>query len=364
MIRATAFFVFLAFVTRAAEPVRREIFGRTADGVTIEAFTLTNGHGLVAKVITYGAILADLRVPDREGKLVSVVHESVFTEANLARGFPNAAMVVGRVANRIANARFTLDGHDYQLAANSGAHHIHGGRKGFGRVIWQAQPLDSKDAAAVKLTYLCVDGEEGYPGNLTATVTYTLTDANILRIDYGATTDQPTPINLTNHAYFNLAGSGDVLDHELTINADRYTAADAALIPTGEIKSVRDTPLDFTQTAAVGARAALLGGSRRYDHNFIVNRLEGNALAFAARAADPKSGRVMEVWTTEPGIQLYTSVLGATPSTTQAGFYCFETQHFPDSVHHPEFPSTILRSGQTFRSTTEFRFSTKATVGH
>jgi aldose 1-epimerase len=356
----------LVTAARAAEPmVQRAEFGRAADGTVIEVFTLANQRGATAKVITFGAILADLRVPDRDGKLAGVVREIAFSQENFSRGFPQGGMVAGRVANRIANARFTLDGHDYQLVANNGAHTLHGGLKGFGKVIWRGQALDSAKAAAVRMTYLSPDGEGGFPGNLAVTVTYTLTDDNTLRIDYAATTDKPTPLNLTNHAYFNLAGGGDVLDTLLTLNADRYTVVDATLIPTGEIKSVKDSPLDFTQPAPLGARAGQLGASRRYDHNFVINRADAAALVFAARAAEPRSGRVMEVWTTEPGVQLYTSPLGAAPAVSAVertaqggvGFFCLETQHYPDSVHRPEFPSTILRPGETFRSTTELRFS-------
>ncbi len=344
--------------TRAAEPsVQRALFGRAGDGTTIDVLTLTNSRGASAKVITYGAILADLRVPDRDGKFAGVVHETVFSETNYARGFPQAAMIAGRVANRIANARFTLDGHDYTLIANNGRHSIHGGPKGFGHVIWQAQPVTAADGAAVKLTYLSPDGDQGYPGNLTATVTYTLTNDNTLRLDYRATTDQTTPVNLTNHAYFNLAGEGDVLDTVLQLNADRYTVADATLIPTGEIKGVENTPLDFRAPQPLGARGDQLGASRRYDHSFVLHRPAGSGLALAARASEPRSGRVMEVWTTQPGIQLYTSPLAGPAPPESAGFFCLETQHYPDSVHHPDFPSTILRPGETFSSTTEYRFS-------
>lgn len=354
------FVIGLALVTavpRAAEPsVQRGVFGRGADGTTIEVFTLTNRSGAVAKVITYGAILADLRMPARDGRLASVVREIVFSESSYQRGFPQAGMIAGRVANRIANARFTLDGHDYALVANNGSHTLHSGPKGLGKVVWQGRPVDAAEVAAVRLTYLSPDGEGGFPGNLAVSVTYTLTEANVLRLDYRATTDKPTPINLTNHAFFNLAGEGDVVDDRLTLHADRTTVADPALIPTGEIVSVRGTPLDFTTPIALGARVTQLAPAKRYDHNFILNRAD-DGLVFAARVADPKSGRAMEVWTTEPALQLYTSPLDAASAPGRFGFFCLETQHYPDSVHHQNFPSTILRPGETFSSTTEFRFS-------
>lgn len=354
--------VFLSLTAHAATPTH-EIFGRAADGTVIDAYTLANAHGAKAKIITYGAILADLQIPDRDGKLVHVVREATFSEANYKRGFPQAAMVPGRVANRIANASFTLDGHDYKLAANNGPHTLHGGLKGFGKSLWSGQPIESKAGGAVRLTYVSPDGEDGFPGTLTATVTYTLTDANVLRIDYGATTDKPTLINLTNHAYFNLAGEGDVTNYLLTINADRTTVFDATQIPTGEIVSVKGTPIDFTTSTALGARADQLPGrGKNYDHNFVINRT-GPGLVRAATVVDPKSGRTLEVWTTEPGVQLYTSPLGPPPAgapdrpaTARFGFFCLETQHYPDSIHHEKFPTTILRPGETFSSTTEFRF--------
>lgn len=344
----------------AAAGVERSTFGRTPDGMAVEAFTLTNQHGAMAKVITYGAILADLRMPDREGKTVSVVREIVATEQGFQRGFAQSGAVFGRVANRIARARFTLDGREYQVTANNGAHHIHGGKNNFSRVLWKAAPPRSGREPAVELSYRSADGEEGFPGNMLVTVTYTLTADDVLRIEYRATTDKPTPVNLTNHAYFNLRGTGDVLDHELTLNAERYTVVDRDLIPTGEIKSVRGSALDFTRPTALGARAGDLGPSNRYDHNFVLPRAtSGGELVFAARVRDPRSGRQLEVWTTQPGVQLYTSPLNSEGASGRFGFYCLETQHFPDSVNHPEFPSTILRPGETFRSTTEFRFTAR-----
>ena len=339
-----------------AQPLQRieeREFGKMPDGTAVKLFTLRNANGMSAKVMTYGAILTELQTPDRRGAITNVVLGADNLEQYLI-GFAGSAAVIGRVANRIANARFTLDGVEYKLAANNGPNHIHGGRKGFAQVVWQAKALPIRPhEAAVQLTYLSKDGEESYPGNLTAKVTYTLTDENELRIDYEATTDKATPVNLTNHAYFNLAGSGNVLDHELWLAADRYTMADDQLIPTGEILSVKGTPLDFTTPTRIGARIEQLKPKLNgYDHNFVL-RSDGKSLVLAAQANDPKSGRVMEVRTTEPGVQLYTG------NHLNHGGLCLETQHYPDSVNHPSFPSTILRPGQTFKSTTAFAFSTR-----
>ena len=350
---------------QAQSGVERSVFGTTPEGIAVEAFTLTNARGATAKIITYGAIVADLRMPDRGGKTVSVVREITASEQGFQRGFREAAAVFGRVANRIAQGQFTLDGKVINVTRNSGPHHIHGGTKNFSRVIWQASVPTNAKAPAVELSYTAADGEEGFPGKLTVTLTYTLTADSTLGLDYRATSDQPTPVNLTNHAYFNLAGSGDVLDHEVSINADRYTVADNTLIPTGEIKPVAGSPLDFTKAALLAARVAQLPASGRYDNNFIINRPSASdvSLTRAARVTDPRSGRAMEVWTTEPGVQLYTSPLGTLTTKETAprfGFYCFETQHYPDSVNHANFPTTILRPGQTFRSTTEYRFSVTA----
>ena len=264
-------------------------------------------------------------------------------------GFGTPAAVIGRVANRIANARFTLDGVEYKLAANIPPHHIHGGNKGFGSVVWKAQPLPGDaHAAAVRFTYLSKDGEEGYPGNLTASVTYTVTDDNELRLDYAATTDKPTLVNLTSHAYYNLAGSGDIAGFELWLAADDYTVADEQLIPTGEIASVRSTPLDFTMPALIGSRAGQLTPRPGvYDHNYVISG-GGHSLTLAARVRDPKSGRTMELRTTQPGVQFYTGGPQA---------FCLETQHYPDSIHHPNFPSIVLKPGERFSSTTVYTFS-------
>jgi len=343
--------------------VHQQEWGKTPDGTVVHLFTLTNRQGVVAKVTSFGAILTELRVPDRAGRPANVVLGFDNLD-QYVKGHPAFGATIGRFANRIAKARFSIDGVEYKVAANSGANHIHGGRQGFDKRVWQARPLLPKDReAAVEFSYVSQDGEEGYPGNLKVTVTYTLTDSGELRIDYRASTDKATPINLTNHSYFNLAGSGDVRDQELMINADRYTPADGELIPTGEIASVKGTPLDFTKPLKIGARIEQLkpqpGG---YDHNYVINGDPGT-LRLAARATEPRSGRVMEVSTTEPGVQLYTGnwldgkVKGVDGVVyPRHGGFCLETQHYPDSVNKSMFPSPILRPGQTFNSTTVFKF--------
>ncbi len=342
---------------------QKSSFGKLADGTPVELFTLTNTHGLVAKITNYGTIITELHVPDRNGKLGDVVLGFDNLDQYL-KGHPCFGCTVGRVANRIANGRFTLDGKTYVLAINNGPNHLHGGIKGFDKALWKAE---HQAGAAIKFTHTSPNGEEGYPGNLAVAVTMTLTDANEFRIDYTATTDRPTPVNLTNHSYFNLATEGDVLGHELMIAADYYTPADGTLIPTGEIKPVKGTPLDFTKPQPIGARFSQLHMNPvGYDHNFVLNS-GGKSLALAARAYEPKSGRVMEVHTTEPGVQLYTansmngSLTGKRGVVYQnhAGF-CLETEHFPDSVNQPKFPSVILRPDQTYRQTTSHKFSTAA----
>jgi aldose 1-epimerase len=334
----------------AVQRLEETAFGKMPDGTPVQLFTLRNAKGMTAKVMTYGAVLTELQVPDRHGATTNVVQGAETFEPYL-KGFPAPSAIIGRVANRIAKARFSLDGVEYKLPANNGPHHIHGT---FDKVVWQAKTLPpGKHEAAVQFTYLSQDGEEGFPGNLNVKVTYTLSDKNELRIDYEATTDKATPVNLTSHAYFNLRGYGDVLDHELWLAAGRYTPTDEELIPTGQIASVKGTPLDFTKQTRIGSRIEQLkpkpGG---YDHNFVLDGA-GKTLALAARLSDPQSGRVMEVRTTEPAVQLYTG------NHLRHGAVCLETQHYPDSVNHPSFPSTILRPGQTFKSTTVFAFVAK-----
>jgi aldose 1-epimerase len=345
--------------------IEEQDWGRTPEGTPVKLFTLTNSKGMVAKITTYGAIVTELRVPDRNGKIDDVVLGFDNLDQYL-KGHPYFGAVAGRVANRIAKGKFTLDGKDYTLAINNGPNHLHGGLKGFDKVVWQAKQVEINSTHALQLKYLSKDGEEGYPGNLEVTVTYTLTDENELRIDYSATTDKSTPVNLTNHSYFNLAGSGDIGRHELMINADRYTVTDDTLIPTGEIVPVKGTPLDFTRPTPIGARINEIKRTPPgYDDNFVLNS-GGKSLALAAQVYEPTSGRVMEVSTTEPGVQFYSGNFLDGTLTGKNGVvykqhtgFCLETQHFPDSINHPNFPSPILRPGKTFKSTTVYKFGAR-----
>lgn len=355
--------------TKEKASVKKETFGKTNDGSTVDQYTLTNAAGMTAKIITYGAILTELDAPDREGKMGDVVLGFDNLKDYIERN-PHFGSTVGRVANRIAKGKFTLDGKEYTLAINNGPNSLHGGLKGFDKKVWKAEPKTTANGAAVEFSYLSKDGEESYPGNLTVTVVYTLTNDNALRIDYTATTDKATPVNLTNHSYFNLAGtkSGDVLNHELMIAADKYTPADDTLIPTGEIKPVKDTPLDFTQPRRIGERIAQLksypGGG--YDHNFVLSSAVKEEPVLAARVSEPRTGRILEMYTTEPAVQFYTGNYlngkltgrGGVAYQKHAGF-CLEAQHFPDAVHHDNFPSIILKPGQTYRQTTIYKFSAK-----
>jgi len=350
-------------VTPVAAQARKSSFGQLPDGTAVDLYTLTNANGLVAKITSFGTIITELHVPDRKGNLGDVVL-GFDSFAPYLKEHPFFGATVGRVANRIAKGRFTLDGKTYPLAVNNGPNHLHGGLKGFDKKLWKAEPLTG---AVVRFSYTSPDGEEGYPGTLAVTVTMTLTDANELRLDYAATTDKPTPVNLTNHSFFNLAGTGSALGHQLMIAADNYTPTDSALIPTGEVKSVKSTPLDFTTPQLIGARFAQLHNDPvGYDINYVLNG-GGRSLALAARVLEPGSGRVMEVHTTQPGVQLYTgnyldgSLTGKRGQVYQRhdGF-CLETQHFPDSVNQPNFPSVILRPGEVYGHTTIFKFSTQS----
>jgi aldose 1-epimerase len=344
-------------------------FGTMPDGKTVEVYTLTNNRGMEVRAITYGAIIQAIRVPDRSGQLADVTlgFDSL---AGYLGDSPYFGAVVGRYANRIARGRFTLDGRTYRLATNNGPNSLHGGVKGFDKVVWRARSFQRGDSVGVIFEHTSPDGNEGYPGTLRVTVTYTLTQANELVVDYAATADKPTPVNLSQHSYFNLAGegSGDILEHRLTIDADRYTPVDSTLIPTGELASVAGTPFDFRQPTAVGARIEQpdqqLAYGKGYDHNFVLNR-RGPGLVHAAHVEDPASGRTLDISTTEPGLQFYSgNFLDGTITGKRGHVYrhrsaiVLETQHFPDSPNHPNFPSTILRPGREFRSRTVFGFGT------
>ena len=350
-------------MTQMQARVQKSSFGALPDGTAVDLFTLANANGLSAKVATYGAIITELHVPDGKGQFCDIVLGYDNLEQYL-RKHPFFGATVGRVANRIAKGRFTLDGQTYALATNNGPNHLHGGLKGFDKKVWQAEP---QTGAAVKFSYTSPDGEEGYPGTLAVAVTMTLTDANELRLDYTATTDKPTPVNLTNHSYFNLAGEGSALEHEMMLAADYYTPSDSTLIPTGEIKLVKDTPMDFTAPRPIGSRFAQLQNKPvGYDYNYVLNS-GGKGLALAARVSEPRSGRVMEVHTTQPGIQFYSANFLDGTLTGKRGVvyqqhsaFCLETQHFPDSVNQPQFPSVILRPGQTYRQTTVHKFLTRS----
>ncbi len=368
---ALAFHLCLAsFTARAADRgdhlpfMQKETFGKTADGETVEIFTLTNSHRVTAKVTTWGAGLVAMLVPDRTGALADVTLGFDKVDGYLAP-HPHFGVTTGRFANRIAKGKFTLDGTAYTLAINNGVNHLHGGLRGFDKRNWKA----TADTNFVRFTYTSADGEEGYPGTLEVAVTYTLTDADELRLDYEATTDKPTVLNLTNHAYWNLAGqgTGDILGHELTLPSKHYLAVDDGSIPTGKIEPVAGGPMDFTQPKTIARDfAQMTGQPGGYDHCYVIEHPTPGALATAAEIRDPASGRTMTISTTEPGIQFYTAnyldgtVIGKGGAVYKKNAaFCLETQHYPDSPNHPDFPTTVLLPGQTYRSTTVHRFSLK-----
>lgn len=351
--------------------MKKQPFGKTEDGRSVDLYTLTNKSGMEVAITNFGGIVVALKVPDRNGKLDDVV----LGYDNLDGYTSNTAYfgaIIGRYGNRIAHGEFALDGVTYHLPQNDGDNTLHGGKVGFNKRVWTAKDVSGSQGPALELTYLSKDGEEGFPGNLNVRVVYTLTDKNELRIEYFATTDKPTVVNLTNHSYFNLAGqgNGDILGHEVALHADRFTPVDQVLIPTGELRAVKGTPFDFTKPTAIGARInqddQQLKVGRGYDHNWVLNSGGRGGLSLAAEAYDPKSGRVLDVLTTEPGIQFYTGNFldgtihgkGGKVYNLRYGF-CLETQHFPDSPNHPSFPPTLLKPGQEYKSTTGFRFSTR-----
>jgi len=354
---------------KAEIKIMKEPFGITHDGIAVDCYTLKNHSGVELKVINYGATITALKVPDQTGKLGDVVL-GFDKLADYETKSPYFGCVVGRYGNRIAKGQFTLNGVTYSLAINNGPNSLHGGRKGFDKAVWHAREMQTAAGPAVEFTHVSKDGEEGYPGNLKATVVYTLTNDNALSIEYAATTDKETIINLTNHSYFNLAGQGDgdILGHEMMINAGCFTPVDATLIPTGELRPVKGTPLDFTKPTAIGAcidqNDEQLKFANGYDHNWVFEK--NGELSLAARVVEPKSGRIMEVLTTEPGVQFYCGNFLDGTLTGKAGKvykfrygFCLETQHYPDSPNHPNFPPTTLRPDQTYQTTTIYRFSTK-----
>jgi len=344
-------------------------FGKTDRGEAVSVYTLKDAHGVTVRVMDYGGIILSLLVPDRSGRFEDVVlgYDSL---AGYLRSSPYFGALIGRYGNRIAHGRFTLDGQTYTLAQNNGPNHLHGGVRGFDKVVWAVTPFEHPDSVGLVLRYTSPDGEEGYPGTLRTTVTYTLTSRDELIFDYFATTNRATPVNLTQHSYFNLAGDGkgDILGHVVTLNADRFTPVDSTLIPTGELKSVAGTPFDFRTPTAIGARIdqndVQLRYGPGYDHNFVLNKSgDGHEPTFAARVYEPGSGRVMEIYTTEPGLQFYSgNFLDGTLHGKQGVVYrrrsgfAMETQHFPDSPNKPTFPSTALRPGESYHSRTIYKF--------
>lgn len=350
----------------AKSHIKKKEFGKMPDGQTVYEYTLSRG-GITVKVITLGGIITAIHAPDRDGKIDDVVLGFDSLEGYL-KGHPYFGCITGRVCNRIAHGKFTLEGKEYQLAKNNGPHHLHGGNVGFDKVLWQAKEIQRESAVGLELTRRSPDGEEGYPGNLDVIVRYLVTDQSELVIEYEATTDKTTHVNLTNHAYFNLGGikGGSILGHELQLNASSITPTDESLIPTGKIEPVKGTPFDFTEFKPIGRDIARVGGNPSgYDVNYVINRHEGPGLPLAAKVRDPKTGRTLEVYTTEPGVQLYTgnfldgSIVGKGGVAYQKHFgFCLETQHFPDSPNQPDFPSTVLKPGQRYRSTTVYRFGT------
>ena len=359
-----------------APRVEQEAFGVTPEGDSVDVYTVTNANGSSMRVTNYGGIILSLRVPDRDGTVEDVVlgfdSLEAYTRESYRQANPYFGALIGRYGNRIDEGEFSIDGQTYTLETNNGPNHLHGGMEGFDQVVWGAEPFQRGDSTGVVLTHTSPDGHGGYPGRLDVEVTYTLTDDNALAIDYQATTTEATPVNLTQHSYFNLGGEGDgdVLDHRLMIAANEFTPVDSTLIPTGQFRDVAGTPFDFREFTAIGGRIDAdnrqlnIGGG--YDHNFVLRRQDSDSLHVAARAYDPDSGRLMTVRTTEPGLQFYSGNFldgtftgkSGTPYQQHAGF-ALETQHFPDSPNQPDFPSTLLQPDETYTSRTVYGFSTR-----
>lgn len=343
--------------------ITKESFGTTKSDIEVDLFTLKNSQGMIVKITNFGGIVTSIIVPDKNGNFEDVVLGFDNLEGYLGE-HPYFGAIVGRYGNRIAKGKFTVDGKEYTLAVNNGENHLHGGLEGFDKKVWNAEPVETANGSALKLTYLSEDMEEGYPGNLNVTVTYTLTNDNELKIDYEAVTDKAGPVNLTHHSYFNLtACKQDMLGHEVMIDADRYVIVDESLIPTGDLPVVEGTPLDFNTAMKIGARIDNVPGG--YDHCYVVNK-ETNAISLIATVTEPKSGRVMEVYSTEPGVQFYTgnfldgSVTGKNDVVYLKHYgFCLETQHYPDSPNQPDFPSTILKPGEKYTHSTAYKFMTR-----
>jgi aldose 1-epimerase len=345
----------------------KQSFGKTKDGIPVNIYTLRNSKGMEARICTYGGIVVSLKTPDRNGKLGDVVL-GYDTLADYIKDSPYFGCLVGRYGNRIAKGKFTLNGQQYTLATNNGPNALHGGLKGFDKVVWAAKPCATAEGQALELKYVSKDGEEGYPGTLSVTALYTLTEENALRLEYTAATDKDTVVNLTQHTYFNLAGKGDILGHEVYLNADRFTPVDSTLIPVGELRPVLGTPFDFNKPTAIGARInqtdeqLKFGGG--YDHNWVITKPMGQ-LGLMARVYEPTTGRVLEVLSTEPGLQFYTGNFLDGKLKGKGGWvyqfrnaFCLEPQHYPDSPNQPNFPSVVLKPGQVYKNTILYRFST------
>jgi aldose 1-epimerase len=358
----------LSQARREKGEIRQQPFGQTKDGTTVNLFTLRNNKGAEVGICNYGGLVIFLKVPDRSGHFGDVVlgYDDL---ADYIKDSPYFGALIGRYGNRIAKGKFTLNGKEYTLAVNNGPNALHGGLKGFDKVVWEPRLLASPEGPALELRYTSKDGEEGYPGTLSVTVVYTLTEDNALQIEYTATTDKDTVVNLTHHSYFNLAGRGDILNHQVMIPADRFTPVDSTLIPTGELKAVDGTPFDFRTPTAIGARInqedEQLKFGKGYDHNWVINKPPGQ-LGLMARVYEPTTGRVLEVWSTEPGLQFYSGNFLDGSLTGKGGWvyqfrngFCMEPQHYPDSPNQPNFPSVVLKPGQVYQNTIIYKFSVK-----
>lgn len=366
---SAVYFIGCASAPKPIGIISEASFGKTPDGTSVEIYTLRNSKGMEAHIMTYGGIITSLQVPDKNGNFSDIVlgYDSL---DGYIKSTPYFGALIGRYGNRIAKGKFSLDGQEYTLATNNPPNSLHGGWKGFDKVVWTAKPLQTPDGAALQLTYLSKDGEEGYPGNLSVTAIYTVMEDSALRLQFTATTDKDTLCNLTHHSYFNLCGSGDILNHVVQINADKFTPVDSTLIPTGELRPVDGTPFDFRKPTPIGARINETNDEQikfasGYDDNWVLNKPAGQ-LGLAARVYEPTSGRTMEVWTTAPGLQFYTGNFLDGSITGKGGWayqfrdaFCMEAQGFPDSPNHPNFPSTELKPGETYKNTIVYKFFTQ-----